>query len=133
MKPRIPKDISRPSPKVRPNMDPEHLANVRKLPCCVCEERGWEMEAHHLLRTGDPTQRGTGRKAEDRFAIPLCKRPPSREGCHDRLHDDGDEEGFLARHGVQGRELAALLWRNKGDPEAMETSQWKLRHHGRAA
>ena len=71
-----------------------------------------------------------GRKSSDRWAIPLCKTPPTREGCHDRLHDDGNEEAFLMRHGIDGRALAQALWRFTGDIERMQAAVWKARNRG---
>lgn len=131
--PRIRKDMPAHKHKVRDGMDANHLANVRKLPCCVCGAENRPINAHHLLQPDDPKERGTGRKAADKYAIPLCVVPGTRQGCHDRLHDAGDEEAFLAKHGVPGREVAAMLWRNRGDVEAMKTALWKIKHHGEAA
>lgn len=101
---------SRPERKVREGMSASHLAMVRKLPCCVCGLYGHYIQAHHLLRTGE---HGMGRKSADKHAISLC------QYHHDRLHAHGDEEAFLMRFGIPGRELAAALWacRNKADPQ----------------
>jgi len=127
MKPRIPKGLSRPSPKVRPGMSESHLANVRKLPCVLCGIEGIT-QPHHLLRTGDPTQRGTGRKAEDKHAIPLCVHH------HTALHAKGDEEAFLMEtYGVDGRALAASLWAERGNLPGMERVEFNFRQRARRA
>jgi len=53
-----------------------------------------------------------GQRAADRYAIPLSVR------AHRELHAAGDEEAWLAAMGVDGRALAAALWRVSGDIEA---------------
>ena len=84
----------------------KHLAFVRELECPIYPgER--PIEAHHLLRA-DP-RRGIGRKAADRYTIPLSR------NAHSDLHACGDEEGWLAARGIDGRALAAALWRASGD------------------
>jgi hypothetical protein len=60
-------------------------------------------ESHNLMRA-DRT-RGMGRRAAERYAIPLSAR------AHRELHAAGDEKGWLAAYGVDSRALAALLWR----------------------
>jgi hypothetical protein len=109
--PRIPKS-GLPARKTRPprkGMSLDHLAFLRQLECPVYPgER--PIEAHHLLRA-DRT-RGMGRKAADRYAIPLSQR------AHRELHDAGGEEAWLAAHGIDGRAVAAALWRVSGDLQA---------------
>jgi len=87
-------------------MSRDHLGFIRSLACPVYPEEG-PVEAHHLLR-GDRS-RGMGRRAADRYAIPLSAR------AHRELHDAGDEEAWLAERGIDGRALAAALWRISGD------------------
>jgi len=109
--PRIPKSglPARKTKPARKGMSHDHLAFLRRLECPVYPgER--PIEAHHLLRA-DGT-RGMGRKAADRYAIPLSQR------AHRELHDAGDEEAWLAAKGIDGRALAAALWRISGDLEA---------------
>lgn len=96
-------------------MDAEHLRNVRQLDCIACGKPagsmlGLEMNAHHLLRTGE---RGMGMRSPDKYAIPL------HHSCHMELHHNGDEDGFLAERGIDGRAVAAALWAARGDLEAM--------------
>lgn len=67
--------------------DPEYLARVRELPCCICEAFGERQEtatqAHHVCH-----DRFSQAKAPDRMSIPLC------EGHHEGLV----ERGKLAIH-----------------------------------
>ena len=94
---------SKPKPKAVRALD--HLSFVRTLPCCSCghDPAG---TAHHLLRG---VVRGTGMKAEDRWAIPLCG------DCHDpnsqgSVHHDGNETRWLKAKKVPGLFIASALW-----------------------
>ena len=55
----------------RPADDPAYLAQVRSLPCCICDSLGRPQEgptfAHHCIHG-----RFSQRKAPDCMAIPLC-------------------------------------------------------------
>ena len=85
-----------------------HLTFIRELECPIYPgER--PIEAHHLLRA-DP-RRGIGRKAADRYTIPLSRK------AHSELHACGGEESWLAARGVDGRALAAALWRVSSDAQ----------------
>lgn len=106
---RIAKNLPQPVRRERDGMDRKHLANIRDLPCCVTGMVS-AVEAHHLLRSGE---HGTGRKSSDQWAIPL------NAEIHRALHAAGDEDEFLAKHGVDGRALAKSLWAARGDIEAM--------------
>ena len=59
----------------KPSRNPEHLAFVRALPCCICGSRR-NIEAHH---TGP---RGLSQKSSDLSAIPLCALVHHRVGKH---------------------------------------------------
>ncbi len=98
-------------------MSPSHLAMVRKLPCCLSGVREG-VEPHHLLRTGEHAM---GRKSSDRWAIPLST------AHHRFLHANGNEEGYLMLHGIDGRALASALWAARGDQEAMERIVFRFR------
>lgn len=87
----------------------KHLNWLRSLECPIYPGLR-PIQSHHLLRA-DP-QRGMGRKAADKFAIPLCRK------AHNELHRDGDEDAYLSSHGIDGRALAARLWKLTGDSEA---------------
>ena len=97
---------------------PRHLQYLRSLDCPIYPGKR-PLEAHHLLRA-DQT-RGMGRRAADRYAIPLSRQ------AHRELHANGDEEAWLAARGVDGRALAAALWRNSGDRDAGLQILWKVR------
>ena len=99
----------------RPGMDPEHLANIRKLPCCLCGERGKFVHAHHLQSGAARKERGVGLKATDRHAISLCV------AHHTELHRLGSrrEIEFFAERGVDCHALASGLWNRRGDSDAM--------------
>lgn len=58
----------------RPHRDAEHLAFVRTLACAWCSAPA-PSDAHHM-----GGHRGTGTKASDYRAIPLCR------ACHGRYH-----------------------------------------------
>ena len=96
----------------RPGMDEKHLANVRKLPCCIrgcpCMPGG---EAHHIKRNG-ANERGMGIRTTDRWAVPLCH-------TH---HIDGVERAgaknelkWFEGRGVDALDLAVALWGARGD------------------
>jgi hypothetical protein len=51
--------------------------------------------------------------------------------CHAALHRAGDEEAFLASHGIDGRALAAALWAVRGDLEAMRRVVFRARQASR--
>lgn len=70
-----------PAKKVeRQDDNPAYLAEVRKLPCCICEAFGEvqrsETQAHHPIH-----DRYSHERVPDREAIPLC------EGHHQGLRD----------------------------------------------
>lgn len=83
----------KPGPKVS---DPDHLARVARLTCCICDAFGERQEsatqAHHPIHDRYGTL-----KVSDEMAIPLC------EGHHQGLVD----RSKLAIH--QGKET----WRSK--------------------
>lgn len=96
----------------RAGNDPEYLALVRQLPCCVCGAPG-PSEAHHLKCTGE---RGAGKKSSDRWCVPLC---------HEH-HINGVERvgsrreiGWFKDHGIDALTLADALYFNKHSLEKM--------------
>lgn len=99
-------------PKKRnPDRDfPKHLAFVQSKPCMICGDRS---EAHHLLRPWHGW-RGTGMKAGDMNAVPLC---PEH---HRQLHLCGNEEAFfdLMRGSPDaGKNEARRLWNDFWETE----------------
>ena len=110
MKPRIPKTpLGHFRIKPRRETAKDHLRFIRSLECPIYPGSR-PIEAHHLLRA-DP-KRGMGRKAADRYVIPLSKL------AHIDLHLCGDEVAYLGRFGIDGRALAAKLWKISGDTDA---------------
>jgi len=127
-KPRISKSMPQHAPRKRPDMDSRHLANVRQIDCVMCGASYVYSgtHPHHLLRTGEQTnQKSGGRTSADKWAIPLC---PT---CHRGLHDLGDEEGYLAAAGIDGRALAQALWGARGDLEAMRRVAFRANQEAR--
>lgn len=59
--------------------DPERLAAIHNMPCCICEEWGYTQmsptEAHHCImgRITYEEVSETHRRAPDSMAIPLCE------------------------------------------------------------
>jgi hypothetical protein len=125
MKPRIAKNIPEHNRREREGMSETHLANVRKCDCLGCGRTYHESvtQAHHLLRTDE---RGLSRKSSDRWAVPLCF------WCHDpnvkdSVHHDGDEDGWFAARGIDARAVAAALWTERGNLEAMRRVIFRAR------
>ena len=107
---RIARPALRRAKPLRDGMSPRHLASIRQLPCVVCGREPCG-QAHHLM--GLALGRGMGRKNADRWAIGLCLEH------HAAVHDHGDDESWLAGHGIDGRALAGALWSARGDLEGM--------------
>jgi hypothetical protein len=103
-----------------------HLALVRQLPSCVSGVAG-PCDPHHLKSGPALAERSVGRRATDRWAVPLTRAE------HDELERISSrlEEAWFRERGVDDVvELAAALWTNTGDLERM----WKVQqaHMGRA-
>lgn len=64
-----------------PERDPEYLARVHELPCCICQRTGLTQvdptRAHHPIMG-----RYSQRKAQDADAIPLCDSHHQRGGAN---------------------------------------------------
>lgn len=75
----------------------KRMQAARDLGCAICKNP--IADAHHLRTIGHT--RAMSLKNGDDFTIPLCREH------HDELHNFGDEELFLALHGVD----AALILR----------------------
>jgi len=71
--------------------DPEHLARVAQLPCCICEAFGERQrsatQVHHVFHGRYDTER-----APDRMTIPLC------EGHHLGMFDTSKLAIHRANH-----------------------------------
>lgn len=80
----------------------KHMAVVRSHGCCICKNP--VADAHHLRSVGHLASAAL--KNGDDFTIPLCRRH------HDELHVHGDEQIFLALHGI---DVLLILRQIKGD------------------
>lgn len=100
----------------RPGMDPDHLANIRRLPCCIpgCKKDPGG-EAHHLKDTG-AKERGMGLRSTDRWAVPLCNdhhiHGVERVGAKKEL-------AWFAKLGLEILDVAVALWGSRGNLESM--------------
>jgi hypothetical protein len=124
--PRIAKGTPKPARRSRPGMSAAHVEFVRRLPCLGCGKRPGGF-AHHLI-TGMVAigERGQGRRAADRYAVPTCER------CHvaafpGSIHWLGSDEAFYVPRGIDHRAVADALWRSKGDLEAMQRVVFRAR------
>ena len=95
----------------RPGKDPKHLANVRKLPCCVCGEPA-PSDCHHVKAAGG---RGMGMKSKDSSVVPLCRHH------HDLVERAGsrNEITWFESYGIAPLTLAKALWDSRHDLDAM--------------
>lgn len=121
---RIKEKTAKPARKraARPGNSEEHLAAIRKLPCCVTL-RTPAGDPHHLKNgTGE---RGAGMKSSDRWAVPLCR------AAHEDLERVGarNEPRWFKDHGIENPlDLAAALWAASPNIEAM--TKIVLAHRG---
>lgn len=120
MRPRIDRSVAKPAPRARAGMSRLHLERVGSLPCLVTGKRDG-VHVHHLLRSIPPSERGIGRKASDRYCLPL------HWEVHRAVHDSGDDEAYLTERGFDGRAVADALWANRSNIEAMERIIWRAR------
>lgn len=93
----------------------KHKALIRQLPCCVTGRAG-PNDPHHLLGGPAGKERAFGRRATDRWCVPLSRT------AHDELHRIGarGEDAWFRAHGIADvYELAAALWSATGDLERM--------------
>lgn len=98
----------------RPGMSAEHLANIRRLPCCITLQSS-NVQAHHLKSTG-AKERGIGLRSTDRWAVPLN----AEEHIYgvERVGSRNEIKWFADR-GVDVLDLAVSLWMARGDFEKM--------------
>lgn len=77
-----PRRVGKPAPRIKAGRieDPAHLERLRHMGCYCCrfDGLGWVPSEPHHPRPGH----GTGQKADDRDAIPLCRRH------HNEQHPD---------------------------------------------
>lgn len=93
----------------REGMSEGHLKLIRQLPCCVCGRPG-PSDPHHL-KANLSHERGVGRRATDRWAVPICRMH------HDEVEAVGsrNETSWFAYFGIDPLELASALWNATGD------------------
>lgn len=110
----------------REGMSRRHVELIRKLPCCVTgrEPAG---TIHHLKSGPAASERGTSRKATDKWGVPL-NWDDHLNGV-ERVGARRELEWFQARGIADPYELAAALWRATGDLERMR--RIVLAHMGR--
>jgi hypothetical protein len=99
----------------RPGNSPAHLMLIRLLPCCVTGRPG-PNDPHHL-KDRLAHERGVGRRATDRWAVPLWRVK------HDELEKLGSrrERTWFREHGIEDPiELANALWHATGDLDRMK-------------
>ena len=109
MRPRIARSVPQSVRQPRPGDSRAHLAVIRALPCVVCGGPGGD--PHHLLNVHDGAPKGVGRRNEDRWAIPVCRK------CHDAAHAAGGDEAWFMVCGINARQLAEALWACRLKPE----------------
>ena len=100
----IPKVAPRKRIKPKRLQDRKHLEYVGCLSCVCCGRS--PVVCHHLIGNygKDGPVRGWGLRAGDKFTIPMC------DSCHRSLHNDGNEQRYLAQFSVDGLAMAAKLW-----------------------
>ena len=93
----------------------DHLELIRRLPSCVSGVAG-PCDPHHLKSGPAASERSVGRRATDRWAVPL------KRDEHDQLERISSrlEEAWFRERGVSDViELANALWINTGDLDRM--------------
>jgi hypothetical protein len=111
MRPRIARSVPKVPPREPGRVNKDHRAVMKFLPCLVC---GWTAhEGHHLKRGIPHTERGTSRKAHDRYIVPVCRTH------HDQIEDAVDDEAWFTTRGIDARSIADALWAARGKDEAM--------------
>jgi len=90
--------------------DPDHLAYLRTLPCCVCGDDTATEAAH--IRFADPmigkNNPGIGAKPDDKYALPVC-------GSDHRKQHEGSETQWWAKLGIDPVKVALALYAVSGD------------------
>lgn len=95
----------------RPGMDPDHLANIRKLPSIISGKT--PCDPHHLKIK---KERGVGLKATDQWALPLTR----SEHCDVEKLGSRRELEWFRKMGMENPYAAAkALWNARGDLDAM--------------
>ena len=93
----------------REGNDSNHLAALRKCPCIVTL-RVPAGEVHHLKSLGAGKERGVGRRASDKWGVPLSRNP------HELLEAVGSRN-----------EMKWFAERDVNDPHALAAALWAVR------
>jgi hypothetical protein len=90
--------------------EPEHLAFIRELPCCVCGTNVCVDAAHVRMSDARVAKNnpGVGQKPHDRWTVPLCR-------THHNEQHLGNELWFWKEKGIDVIFLAMALHDNTGD------------------
>ena len=83
-----------------------YLDVVRQEACLICGGASGDSDAHHLKFMGG---RGMGKKADDKWAAPLCRIH------HSELHRFGREVEFWTKHSVNVVEWCEKSWKGYRD------------------
>jgi hypothetical protein len=107
------KRAKKPASARRPGMSDDHLACIRKLPCCACltVPAG---EAHHLK--AGTNERGTGMRSTDKWAVPLCR---THHYEIERIGSRNERSKFVEWRIIDALNLASDLWNATGDVQKM--------------
>ena len=112
--PRISRTVTQVPKRTRAGDDLRYLSWLKTLPCVCCGKPA--DDPHHLMRVRDGQPRGTGRRNEDRYALPMCRMH------HDDMHAPGkgaadDELYLLETYGIRARDLCDALWSVRGSED----------------
>lgn len=91
-----------------------HLNLIRMMASCAVCHANKDLHAHHLTGGKAAKTRGVGRKAPDRFTLPLCA---MHHTGHTGVHNVGSrrEAAWFLDYGMDGEALADALWAGTGD------------------
>ncbi len=104
-----------------------HLALVTSLPCALCRCTK-DIHPHHLRGGEAASHRAFGKRAPDKYCVPLCwEHHLGPEGVHASVPAGRDEPAwFLDGHYMDSEGLAVGLWAARGNLAAMSRM---LTHH----
>jgi hypothetical protein len=95
----------------RPGMSKDHVALIRRMPCCVTLAMPGG-EIHHLKSGEAKQERGTGMRATDRWGVPMSH---DAHMALERVGSRGERKWFRDRGIENPHALAAALWGATGD------------------
>jgi hypothetical protein len=88
---------------------PQHLANIRTLPCVNCGREPCGTAAHLRMRSYKDSKNNPGfaSKPSDKWVTPLCHK------CHMSQHGRGERVWWRQVCGIRALQLARDLWASK--------------------